>query len=544
MNHRVLRESAAARRAVAAMAVLAVLTAGLVLAQAILLADALSRGFVGQGLDARALVALAAVFALRAAAQAGFAFAGRLGALTVMSDLRRRLAVRLLARGTAADERSGELTTATVQGVDALEGWFAGYLPQVLLSALVPPAVLAFLVTRDPTAAAVLAVTVPVLIAFMVLIGLAAKAKTQARWRALAVLGAHFADVVRGLPTLRAHVRERAQQHTMDEISDRYRRETMGTLRIAFLSAFVLELTAMLGTALVAATVGLQLVAGDLVLRDGLIVLLLAPELYAPLRSVGQQFHAGADGLASAERVQAVLDAELPVRSGSLAPHFETIRLRHVTFGYPDRGEPVLRDVSLTLTPGETIALVGPSGAGKSTLAALLLRFADPAQGVMTCGASDLRDVDVDAWRALIAWVPQHPAIVAGTVADNLRLGAPEADDAAVRDAARRARADFVALDTVIGEGGRPLSAGEAQRIALARAFLRDAPLVILDEPTAHLDAATAAEVDDAIVELCRDRTALLIVHRRELAARADRVLELRDGALHAAEARVREAAL
>ncbi len=533
MTRRLLRES----HALVAVAPLAVLTTALVLAQAVLLADVLARGFTGDTAVGGALLALAGVFALRAAAQSGFALAGRLGALSVMSDLRRRLAARLLAGG-GAGERSGELTTAAVQGVDSLESWFATYLPQVLLSALIPPTILVYLLTRDVAAALVLAVTVPVLIVFMILIGLAAKARTRARWRALAVLGAHFADVVRGLPTLRAHVRERAQQATMDRVSDRYRRETLGTLRIAFLSAFVLELAAMLGTALVAATVGLQLVAGSLVLRDGLIVLLLAPELYAPLRAVGQQFHASADGLAAAERIYAVLDTAPEVHLGALPapdPAHETIRLRHVTFGYAARGEPALRDVSLTLHPGETVALIGGSGTGKSTLAALLLRFADPAEGTITCGATDLREVDLDAWRARIAWVPQRPAIVTGSVAENIRLGAPGASDACVRDAARRARADaFIralpgGYETVIGDGGRPLSAGEAQRVALARAFVRDAPLVILDEPTAHLDAATAADVEDAVFELCRDRTALLIAHRPQLAGRADRVVSVGD---------------
>jgi len=528
VNRRLLCES----RALPAVAALALVTAVLVLAQAALLSEVLADGFAGAASGAT-LVALAVVVAGRASAQAGFALAGRLGALAVMSSLRRRLAARLLAGGAGAGERSGELTTAAVGGVDSLEAWFAGYLPQVLLSALIPPAILAFLLWHDLTAVAVLAVTVPVLIMFMVFIGLAAKARTRARWRALAMLGAHFADVVRGLPTLRAHVREDAQLATMDRVADRYRRETMGTLRVAFLSAFVLELAAMLGTALVAATVGLQLVAGHLAFRDGLLVLLLAPELYAPLRSVGQQFHASADGVAAAERIYAVLDAPA-VLSGSRGapdPASETIRFSHVSFAYDD-GVAVLDDLGLTLRPGETVALVGPSGAGKSTVASMLLRFADPSSGLITCGAVDLRTVDPDAWRGQVAWVPQRPAIFAGTVADNIRLGVQAPDDA-VREAARRAGAGaFVAalpegFATRIGDGARPLSAGEAQRLALARAFLRDAPLVILDEPTSHLDAATASAVEDAIFELCRDRTALLIAHREALAARADRVITL-----------------
>lgn len=444
---------------------------------------------------------------------------------------------------TAGGERSGELATAAVQGVDALEGWFARYLPQLLLSAVVPLAVIAFVLVHDTAAAIVLAVTVPVLIVFMVLIGLTARQSVRGRWRALALLGAHFADVVRGMQTLRAHVRAGAQAKAIADISDRYRRATMATLRIAFLSALVLELVAMLGTAIVAATVGLQLVAGDLALHAGLAVLILAPELYAPLRSVGQQFHASADGLASAERIFAFLDEPATVAAPAQPlpapdPATAAVELRDVTFAYPGGGPDVLRGLSLRLAPGETVAVVGPSGEGKSTIAALLLRLADPAAGAVTCGATDLRDVDPGAWRRRVAWMPQRPLIVAGSVAENIALGAPDATRREIARACARARADaFVeglpaGLDTRIGDGGRPLSAGQAQRIALARVLLRDAPLLVLDEPTAHLDAQTAAEIDAAIADAARGRTTLLVVHRRELAERADRVLELREGRL------------
>jgi len=547
-GRRLLRETGAARPVVAAIAALALAAAALVIAQAWLLADVLARAFLGGAGLAQlrgALVALVLVWAARALVAAAFEFTGRSGALAVIGDLRRRLAAQLLCGRpiTAAGERSGELATAAVQGADALEAWFAGYLPQVVMSAVVPPAIVAFVALHDPAAAIVLAVTVPVLIVFMVLIGLSARHSVRARWRALALLGAHFADVVRGLPTLRAHVRAGAQAAAIGDISDRYRSATMATLRIAFVSALALELVAMLGTALVAATVGLQLVAGHLALRTGLAVLVLAPELYAPLRAVGQQFHAGADGLGAAERIFAFLDEPATVATPATPrpapdPAGAPIELRGVSFAYPGGGREVLRDVRLRIEPGETLAIVGPSGEGKSTLAALLLRLADPTGGELTCGGVDLRDSDPDAWRERVAWMPQRPLIVAGTVAENVALGTPAATRDAIAGACARAGATgFVAgledgLDTRIGDGGRPLSGGEAQRIALARVLLRDAPLLVLDEPTAHLDAATAAAVDDAITVAAAGRTTVLIAHRAELAARADRVLELRDGQL------------
>jgi thiol reductant ABC exporter CydD subunit len=557
VDPRLLRTSCAARRQLAASGALAVLAALLVVAQAVLLADVIARVFLhGASLaDVRwELVALVGAIAARALVAAGFELAGRRGAAAVMSELRERLAEHLLVRRPLRPaERTGELATTAVQGVDALEAYLAGYVPQLALATTVPLAVLAWVALNDWVAALLLAVGVPLLIVFMVLIGRSAEAATRARFGALSLLGAHFLDVVRGLETLRAHGRDRAQEETLATAGERYRVETMATLRVAFLSALVLELVAMIGTALVAATVGIQLVEGALTLETGLAVLLLAPELYAPLREVGRQYHAGADGLAAAERIFAVLDEPPSVAPRGSAeapdPRVHGLRFAGVGFAHPRRddaltpagsgdvlGAPVLDGLDLTLEPGRCTALVGESGAGKSTVAALALRLLDPTSGRVECGGTDLRTVAPEAWHRQVAWVPQRTRIFSGTIADNVRLADPDASDRRVRAALAAAGAGRFAggladgIETRVGDGGRPLSAGEAQRIALARAFLRDAPLLVLDEPTAHLDAETAAAVERAIVRLARGRTTLLIAHRPALAARADRIVRLASG--------------
>jgi ATP-binding cassette subfamily C protein CydD len=375
----------------------------------------------------------------------------------------------------------------------------------------------------------------------MVLIGMGAQAATRRRWAALSLLSSHFVDVVGGLATLRAYRRDGAQKSILAGVGEGYRRETMATLRIAFLSAFALELVAMMGTALVAVTVGIELLRGDLGLQAGLTVLLLAPELYTPLRGVGQQFHASADGLAAAQRIFEVLDEPPQLRSVAQPqrpPELDhaAIQLEGVCFEYPRRDGLALRGVDLELAPGSFTALVGANGAGKSTIAMLLLRLADPTAGRVICGGVDLRDVDAGQWRSQIAWVPQRARLFAGSVAENIRLGSPDAADRDVLAAAQAAGAtEFISalpdgFETPIGDGGRRLSAGQGQRIALARAFLRAAPLLILDEPSANLDASLAASLGEIVAQLAVGRTTLLIAHRPALAALAHRIVRLDAG--------------
>ncbi len=518
-------------------------TAVLVLVGATLLARVIAGAAAGDPLAdvSGELVALAAVFALRGALAWVFEVAGRRAAAATLSELRLALVAQRLRDQPAALDRAeaGELTAATVQGVDALEAYFARYLPQLVLGCIVPVAVLAWVATVDLESALVMLLTLPLVPVFMWLIGRYTEVRTRERWQALRLLSSHFLDVVRGLPTLRAFNRGKAQAATIADVSERYRRATMGTLRVTFLSGSVLELAATLGVALVAVTVGVRLVGGGIGFEAALVVLVLAPELYLPIRRLGAQYHASADGVAVAGRILDLLEAPPAVSSGRLvAPSFSPIRFERVSFAYSARPGPVLDGVDLELAPRETVALVGPSGAGKSTLAALLLRLAEPTEGRIAVSGVDLADCDAAAWRKQLAWVPQRPAILHGTVAENIRLGDASADDAGVVEAAVLAGADrFVralpqGYATVVGDGGRPLSAGERRRIALARAFLRDAPLVVLDEPTADLDPDAADVVAEAVVRLATGRTTLLITHRPELVAAADRVVALQRGGL------------
>ena len=547
-DRRLLERAREARIALAADAALGVVAALLVLAQAVLLADVAARSFDGASVSAvtPALVLLCAVVGARAAAAWGFEFVGRRAAARILSRLRISLVERRL-EGLPSPEDgadSSELATLAVTGIDALEATFARYLPQVVLALVVPLAVLALVASIDLTSAGIMLLTLPFVPLFMWLIGRHTEQRTRERWQALVLLAGHFSDVVRGLPTLRAFNRSHAQAEQIESVSDRYRRATMGTLRVAFLSGTVLELAATIGVALVAVTVGVRLADGGIAFRAGLTVLVLAPELYLPIRNVAAQFHASADGAAVAGRLLDLIEeprraaATAPPRAAVADPRTGVIRLETVSFAYPGREHPALRRVDLELEAGESVALTGPSGAGKSTLASLLLGLEAPTTGRVLVDGVDLSACDLEAWRSRLGWLPQRPTLLRATVAENIRLGDPTADLDRVEVAAALAGADrFVrglpdGYDTVVGDGGRPLSPGQVRRVGLARAFLRDAPLLILDEPTADLDPDSAEIVAEAIGRLLGRCTLLLITHRDELAARCDRVARIQLGQL------------
>jgi ATP-binding cassette subfamily C protein CydD len=562
VDPRLLRYARAARGYLAVTIALGLVGTLLILAQAGLLARALAaaaRGSVAAAL-AGTLVALLVVVAARAAVSYGGEVAALRAAATVKSQLRRALTARSLRLGPVwlGGQRAGEIATLATRGLDGLDSYFARYLPQLVLAVVVPIAVLIRVAAADWISAVVIAVTLPLIPVFAVLVGWHTKAQTRRQWRLLATLGGHFLDVVEGLPTLKVFGRARAQEDVIAKVTDDYRTATMSTLRVAFLSALVLELAAALATALVAVEVGLRLLYGHLGYETALLVLLLTPEAYLPLRAVGAQFHASMEGAAAAGRVFEILDTPMPAvpqarpaasrRSAGADLRIDKIRLDGVTAAYPGRPRPALDGVSLTIAPGERVVLTGPSGAGKTTLLALLLRFVEPAAGTIEVGGAgaggtgvgggDLAAMDVQQWRKQIAWVPQQPYLFAGSAADNIALGQPGASRDAICRAARLAgAADFIealpaGYDTPLRERGLRLSAGQRQRIALARAFLRDAPLLLLDEPTAHLDPASARVIGSALDTVLADRTVILVSHGQGWSGGGCRVIRLDHGKL------------
>jgi len=544
LDPRLLRRTTPVRPLLIADCAFGIGTAVAVLLGATMLANIAARAFHGTPLrDLWPEVALLVIaFATRGAFAWAMEVAGRRAAWNVLSELRVTLVERRLRTQPAAVDGAGdaEIAAVSVQGVEALEGYLARYLPQVVLASIVPFMVIAWVAFLDLEAAVIMLLTLPLVPVFMWLIGTYTADRTQERWQALRALSSHFLDVVRGLPTLRAFGRARDEAAIVGEVSDRYRRATMETLRISFLSGSVLELAATIGVALVAVTAGVRLVDGSLGLEAGLAVIVLAPELYLPFRRLGAEYHASADGLAVADRLFALLDAPEAAATGGTrlapSPARVPVALERVSFSYPSRPGPVLDEFSLELSPGEAVALVGESGAGKSTVAALLLGLLEPTAGAVTVGGTDLRECGLDAWRRLVAWVPQYPTLFRGTVADNIRLGDPDATDESVSEAARLAGADeFIrtlpnGYATLVGDGERSLSPGERRRVGLARAFVRDAPLVILDEPTADLDPDSVAVVAAAVQLLQAGRTMLVIAHRPELVRGVDRVVRLVDG--------------
>jgi thiol reductant ABC exporter CydD subunit len=537
-----LRDHAEATRRFIRMSVgLGCVTAVLVIAQAWLLASIVSRAVAdGDGLRRLAVPLLALLLVV--CGRAIVAWLAELAATRSSVSAKLELRDSLLEHAAVLGPRrlrergAGELAVLATRGIDALDAYFSQYLPQLVLAAVVPAGVLVVIVAQDWISALIIGVTLPLIPVFMALVGANTRDRTDAQVRTLQHLGAHFLDVVAGLPTLKVFGRAKPQISVIRDVSERYRAAAVSTLRITFLSSLILELVATVSVALVAVAVGVRLLDGHLDLHTALLVLVLAPEAYIPLRQLGAGYHASAEGMAAADQAFAVL--ELPVAPSGSQPRVPdpracAITVEELSVTYAGRERPALDAVSLTIEPGEVLALTGPSGCGKSTLLSVLLGFTPPDRGSVRIADTHLADLDPDAWRAHIAWVPQQPHLFAASIDENIRLGRPDATAEQVWDAIDAAGLHDVigqrpdGLGTILGERGVGLSAGERQRVALARAFLRDAPLLLLDEPTAGLDGETEAQVLAAVARLTQGRTVVLVAHRPALAALADRTVSL-----------------
>ncbi len=504
------------------------------------------------------LAALIGVVVLKAGTVWGSEVAANLVAQRVKGGLRERLVTHLAALGPAytQSERTGELALSAIEGVENLEAYFSQYLPQLVLAASIPLSVLLLVFPIDPLSGLVFLLTAPLVPFFMILIGRSGEALTSRQFETLRRLSAHFYDVLQGLTTLKALNQSRSQAGVIGEVSERYRDVTMQVLRVTFLSALALEFLTTIATAIIAVEIGFRLLYRNMDFLPAFFILVLAPDFYLPLRLLGLRFHAGMNGVSAAKRIFEILD--IPVKRFSSYPvnqldsrpenrrtvepdnrttgQLQNIRFNAVSFTYPDRSIPALQNVTFHIPPGQTTALVGASGAGKTTVANLLMRFIEPGGGVITVGDVPLSEIPADEWRKSIGWVPQNPYLFSDTIEANLRLAKPNAPESDLLRACERAGLlDFIrslpdGLETRIGERGARLSGGQAQRLALARAFLKDAPFLLLDEPTSSLDPALEAELQTSVRELMQGRAVLVIAHRLATVYQADQIVVLEAG--------------
>jgi len=462
-------------------------------------------------------------------------------AVRIKSDLRERLFSHILKLGPAytRGQRTGELTTAAVEGIEALDAYYSQYLPQLVITALVPISILIVVFPLDLLSGIVMLVTAPLIPFFMIMIGKGAEIVTKRQYQTLSRLSAHFLDSLQGLTTLKLFGQSKPHAKNIEKVSDQFRDTTLSVLRITFLSALALELLATLSTAVIAVEIGFRLLYARMEFLQAFFILVLAPEFYLPLRMLGARFHAGMSGTSAARRIFEILD--IPVNSNQYSvssrqsvEEVTSIEFEKASYTYPGETTPALENVNLAIPMGQHIALVGPSGAGKSTLANLLLGFMQPTSGAIIIQPNS--QLPISQLLPHLAWVPQRPYLFHDTLSANIRLGKPYATTEEMIEAAKAAHLhEFIETlpekyETIIGESGARLSSGQAQRLALARAFLKDAPILVLDEPTSSLDPETESLLEESTRRLMQGRTAITIAHRLNTVFRADQIIVLEEG--------------
>ncbi len=548
LDQRLLLETRTAPGILAASLVSNALLGITTLIQALLLSQAINHVFQ-QGAHLEdvlpLLLSLLGIVMLRGCLNYTNSIASAHLATRIKSGLRMRFVTHLYTLGPAHNltERSGDLVLSYTEGIEKLDGYFRDYLPSVFTALFLPLLILLVVLPLDMLTFVVLLVTAPLIPFFMALIGMAAGAFAKRQFYEMRYLGAHFLDVMQGLTTLKLFNRSQYQVETIRRITGRFREATMHVLRVAFLSALTLEMLATLSVAIVAVEIGIRLLNSGISFEQALFLLIIAPEFYLPLRALGTRFHNATESKAAAERIFKVLDTPLPGINAESdttrsIPISLLIRFEDVSLTYEQSPRPALRNISFEIKPGQKVALVGTSGSGKTTIANLLLRFIQPTSGKITIDGYDLVRISDEHWREQLTWVSQSPYLFNTTIAENIRFSRPNASEAQIIAAAQIAGAhDFImqmpeGYQTLCSERGLRLSGGQAQRIALARAFLRDAPVLILDEPTSQLDPESEAEIIQSLDQFAQKRTVLLITHRLSTAVHADWIIVIEQGGI------------
>ncbi|MGA7669541.1 MAG: thiol reductant ABC exporter subunit CydD [Nitrolancea sp.] len=547
MDRRLTQEIRPFRRFLILTVSIGTLATAVTIAQMAILARLVDRVFLEQESLAQiktVVALLLAAIVVRAALLWLRALTAEEGAIRVKSDLRDRLLVKLARLGPSYTraERTGEIVGTTTEGIERLDPYFARYLPQVALSLITPLMILAYVFPLDLTSALILLFTAPIIPILMIVVGTYAEGHIQRQWLALSRMSTYFLDVLQGLPTLKLLGRGFTEAERVERVSEDFRTRTMKVLRYAFLSGLVLEFMTTAAIALVAVSLGVRLVDGHIPFQPAFLVLLLTPEFYRPLRDLGTDRHAAMEGKAAAERIFEILDTPVATQEPKSVTERQldghSLELRDVRFTYPDSPEPALQSISLTVPAGSRTALVGASGSGKSTLINLLMRFVEPGEGTILCDGVQIGGLAPEEWRRQVSLVSQHPYLFYGSVRENIRMARPEATIDEVRQAAVLAgAAQFIeslpdGYDTELGERGNRLSQGQAQRIALARAFLKDAPIVLLDEPTSSLDPESEELIRQSLERLAQGRTVLIVAHRLKSVYSADQIAVLERGRL------------
>ncbi|HHN48268.1 MAG TPA: thiol reductant ABC exporter subunit CydD [Bacteroidales bacterium] len=463
-------------------------------------------------------------------------------AVKIKSDLRLKLFSHLLELGPSytRSEKTGGLVAVVMDGVEKLDDYFTRYIPSLIHLIVLPPAIILFALYIDWLSGLIMLFTGPLIVFFMWLIGTWAKNLTQKLWQELSSMSSSFLDSLQGLKTLKIFGANRKESENVVNTSDRYRNITMKVLRVAFLSGMVLELAASISIALVAVQVGIRLIEGMMLYQLGLFVLLLTPEFYLPFRALGQHYHSGMEGAAAAERIFEITDSQPSKKvhgsAGSPCKSNISLDFTDVGFTYSVSEQPALQNITCRLEPDTLTAVVGKTGSGKSTFAYLMMGYLQASSGQIMVNGIPLNQLDPEEWKELIAYVPQQPHFFNMSVLENLLLANPDAGHDQVIEAAKNAGAhDFInqlpqGYDTLLTENASRLSGGEKQRLAIARAFLKDAPVLILDEPTSNLDPESEEHIAEATEKLLKNRTTLIIAHRLKTVYRADHILVFDQG--------------